>query len=217
MPIGPVDDDMRKAVQILLAAFRYEVNEQDTHLFHILNEAYYEYQFNTLSDDAQIYSMLKYSDINMMEDSHYVILKPTKGKDVLPFVTLHSSSDWVNFRIYTLLTTLDDEYDLQSLAIRFETDERGGGQGSNSGMHDFCHSQLCRVIKGRVKASTPPWLPDSQPSIPLDAENQVSLVLCMLVSLYGGKCVVKRVNEHSRELAIYLDDVRALRHAKDSD
>ena len=216
MPIEPVDDDMREAVKTFLAAFSYEVKGHDTRLFHILNESYSEYKFTTLRDDAHLYSMLNCPDLNMMEQNHYVILEPTESKDILPFVTLHSSGDWDNFRIYALLATLDDNSNLQSLAIRFETDEGGRRQESKLGMHDFCHAQLCKVIKGRVKASTPPWLPDSQPSIPLDAGNQASLVLCMLVSLYGGKCVAKRFTGHRKKFAKYLDDVRALKHAEDS-
>ena len=80
---------------------------------------------------------------------------------------------------------LNEESELKSLAMRFETDEGEHQSDGEIGSHDFCHAQLCRAITRRIPALTPSWLPDSQPSIPLDAEDQVSLVLCMLTSLYG--------------------------------
>ena len=97
-------------------------------------------------------------------------LEPVKTKNILPLVTIQSSENWVHFRIYALLTMLDEASNLQELAIRFETDEGDGRKENAIGTHDFCHAQLCRSINGKVSASTPPWIPESQPSFPLDAE-----------------------------------------------
>jgi len=78
-------------------------------------------------------------------------------------------------RVYLGLFLLHDGK-LKSLGFRFETPE-------GEGLHNFYHAQMF-IEKG------PPlpyhaWLPTSQPSFPLDAEDPVQLLLCLLTSLYG--------------------------------
>ena len=132
------------------------------------------------------------------------------GKTILRLLTLQTSNDWVHFRAYVLLTMLDQCDGLQALAIRFETDE-GPQTNGVTGSHDFCHAQLCQSINGKTRATTPSWLPESQPALPLDAEDQIGLVLCMLASLYGGRHVVERINTAGDgALRQHLKKVRAL-------
>ena len=70
---------------------------------------------------------------------------------------------------------------------------------------------LCRSINGKVSASTPPWIPESQPSFPLDAEDQITLVLCMLTSIYGGAHVLRKlIPSGDRDLLKHIKKVRAL-------
>ena len=107
---------------------------------------------------------------------------------------------------------LDDNSALQALAIRFETDEGGRKPEEKIGAHDFCHAQLCNGINGRTQGSTPTWLPDSQPSFPLDADDQVGLVICMLTALYGGAHVLRKFGAAGdTQLRQHLMKVRALR------
>ena len=130
---------------------------------------------------------------------------------VLPLLTLETSNQWVHFRAYVLLTMLDQCATLQALAIRFETDEGVPQPTGKRESHDFCHAQLCRSINSTTPATTPSWLPESQPSFPLDAKDQIGLVLCMLTTLYGGRHVVERINSTGdRALRQYLKKVRAL-------
>ena len=144
----------------------------------------------------------------------YLDFEPTEDKRILPLVTMQSSQGWLHLSIYTLLTMLDDHDVLRSLAVRFETSE--GDPDDNLGKHDFLHAQLCNYIynsDGRIiaKAKTPDWLPTSQPSFPLDADNQVGLVLCMLTSLYGGAHVLNKFSAAGdNKLREHLGRVRAL-------
>ena len=169
-------------------------------------------------DKRQLHaSLCRDSDVALKRQDRFLYLEPTEKHQMVPLVTLQSSNGWANFGIYTLLMMLDTCSTLQVLAIRFETDE-GSCRGEKRGSHDFCHAQLCTSISPRAKATTPAWLPESQPSIPLDAEEPIGLVLCMLTSLYGARHVVNRLKRRhdtkrrgARNLDGHLEKLRALK------
>jgi hypothetical protein len=77
-----------------------------------------------------------------------------------------------------------------AIGFRFEEPE---GQGS----HNFFHTQLIRAFgKNTFALPTPSWIPTSQPSFPLDAGGPISLLLNLLVSIYGMQSeVVARVTK----------------------
>ena len=80
-----------------------------------------------------------------------------------------------------------------------------------SGKHDFCHAQLCRKINRQGKEVTPFWMLESDPAIPLDAENQIGLVLCMLTSIYGRQCVLRKFDGTAGKVWEEMKNIRALR------
>ena len=212
MPSKPVDKDTRKAIVDILSIFLNDFNMGDGPLGKLLIKVYEKYLLHPLGADSFSAILGKCSDIKMRDDNLYLLLEPTTDKKILPLVTLHSSDKWVHFRVYTLLTMLDEGSRMQALSLRFETGE-GNPQCPGEGSHNFCHAQLCNVLNGPIRASTPTWLPDSQPSIPVDADDQISLVLCMLTSLYGGAHVRRKINDSggSRNIRKHLDCLRALR------
>ena len=215
MSIQPASEDTKNAVSDILSRFLSSYDwETDGHLATLRDEMYGKYgRLGPVVDAHRLHSMLRQcDDVTMMDQQLYLYLEPTEDKKLLPLVTIQSSHSWVHFRIYALLTLLDDSMELQSLAIRFETDERFFEQSSSIGSHDFCHAQFCNEIDPVARATTPKWLPTSQPSFPLNADDQVSLVLCMLTSLYGGARVLNRFSAAGdKDLREYLDKVRALK------
>ena len=176
MPIKCAKKAVRADISDILSGFLSEYSHMQGHLAKIRDGIYAKY-FQLKSLDAHgLNSMLcKYPEVEMMEKNLFLHLEPPRNKRILPLVTLQSSEDWIHFRIYALLTMLDENDDLKSLAIRFETNEEGISAAGKIGAHDFYHAQLCRSINGRVHALTPGWIPESQPSIPLDAEDHISL------------------------------------------
>ena len=150
-------------------------------------------------------------EIGLRDQNRFLYLVPTEDERILPFVTLHSDDKWRHFKVYVLLSMLDEKSRLKALVMRFETDEGDRNPSGKIGSHDFCHAQFCESINGIIQASTPSWMPTSQPSIPLDADNQISLVLCMLVSVYGGAFVKSRIDSAGiGGIQKHLDKVRAL-------
>ncbi len=64
--------------------------------------------------------------------------------------------------------------------------------GNAYGIHDFHHAQLIRKfgqskLDDKLQIDCPVWIPQSQPSFPLPAECPVTLLLCMIITLYGRK------------------------------
>ncbi len=175
------------------------------------------FSINVTSNCSAIMSHYGVCDVEWTTQHRFLFLEPIKDEDILPFLTLQSSDNWRQFRIYALLALSDDKSKHQSLAIRFETPEGEYIEDSKRGKHDFFHAQLCKNIfdSSRIvvaQATTPEWLPTSQPSFPLDADNQVSLVLCMLTSLYGGRYVLSKFPATGdKNIQEYIQKVRALR------
>ena len=205
-------NDMRIAIWDILSRFLRKYEREDGHFATLRDKVYETYQPNFVDADTLHTKLCRDNDVEMRDQHLFLYFNPIESKKIVPLVTLQSSGKWDHFRIYTLLTMLDEKSELKALALRFETDEGGRRQEGEIGSHDFCHAQLCNSIGRRIRASTPPWFPDSQPSIPLDADNQVSLVLCMLTSLYGGAYVRRRFNaSDGKGLQKHLNKVRALR------
>ena len=211
MPVNPADRAVRVAVADILSKFSGERERRDGPLATLreqVDEKYRPipvdvYRLNGLFGGS--------SELGLRDQNRFLFLEPVPDKAILPLLTLETSNRWVNFRAYVLLTMLDQCAALQALAIRFETDEGIPQPTGKRGSHDFCHAQLCRSINSTTPATTPIWLPESQPSFPLDAEDHIGLVLCMLTTLYGGRHVIERINTSGdRALRQHLGKVRAL-------
>ena len=211
MPVSPADKAVRLAVFDILSNFLSDHEWEDGPLAALKDKVYRVYRPNHVNAHGLRGLVSSSSDLGLRNQHRFLFLEPIVDKRILPLLTLESSNGWIHFRVYVLLTMLDQCAALQALAIRFETDEGGPNSVGMPGSHDFCHAQLCRHINGNTRATTPGWLPESQPSFPLDAEDQIGLVLCMLTSLYGGRHVLDRLNT-TRDSALrqHLKKVRAL-------
>lgn len=92
-----------------------------------------------------------------------------------------------------MLVCRDEDEKLCSIGFRMETPEsmnQSANTVSNDGIHDFYHAQLTRKFDQKAPDNKqgfdcPNWLPQSQPSFPLPAHCPVTLLLCLIVTLYG--------------------------------
>ena len=210
MAVNRADNAVRLAVSDILSNFLCEYEWDDGPLATLRDEMYRIYRPGYVNPQGLHKLLNRNPDIGMRNEHLFLFLEPIEDKNILPLLTLESSSEWIHFRIYVLLTMLDECAALQAMAIRFETDEGVPQPDGTPGSHDFCHAQLCRCINGNTLATTPSWIPESQPSIPLDADDQVGLVLCMLTSLYGARHVLKRLDRaRDRDLREHAKKVRA--------
>ena len=212
MPIKPACQTNKENVAQILERFIHEYDQQQGPQAELLGKVSDKYGVGIVEAKNLASMVVDRQEVGLRDSNLFIHLEMTKDKKILPLVTLYSSDDWRHFRIYVLLAMTDPDSDstLRNLAVRFETDEGHHTQANNIGAHDFCHVQLCNYINKRVNKVTPIWVPDSQPSIPLDADSQETLVLCMLTSLYGGKYVRSKFQNTEKGLLEHLDKVRAL-------
>lgn len=213
MPIVCATPAIKKDVFDLLIGFMGDYDRIGGRLEIIRDQMYRQYShLGPLTIPALESYICLQQEVEMLSDNRVLHLEPSEDNRILPLLILQSKDGWVHLSLYTLLLMLDEDSELKSVALRFETDE-SQAPTAIVGKHDFCHAQFCRRINARTHALTPGWLPDSQPSIPLDADDQVTLVLCMLVSLYGGRYVVDRVTKlGNKNLLEHMKKLRALKH-----
>ena len=214
MPIEPADRETRNAIAAILSMFLSEHSKLKGELGVLHGKINDKYQGLSPLLPQQLIGMLRNpAGVEMKEHKLVLYLEPIEKERILPLIMIQSDHDWIHFRVYALLAKLNDADNLNSLAIRFETDEGDYRKTGTKGTHDFCHAQLCNTISESIPVYAPEWLPDSQPSFPLDAEDQVSLVLCMLVSLYGSREVRAKLNGPGiKNLQEHLNKVRALKN-----
>lgn len=81
-------------------------------------------------------------------------------------------------------------------------DERSEGGEKKEGRHDFYHAQLIRGLGWGPRIESPEWLPCNQPSFPLTADDPITLVLSLLLTLYGKKYCGLFLQRHGGNLSI---------------
>ena len=101
------------------------------------------------------------------------------------------------------------------IGFRLETPESVNQTVSTSkvGIHDFHHAQLIKKFGKKkldrsLQIDCPSWLPESQPSFPLPAKCPVSLLFCVIATLYGKKEYKKIRNEFPKQKHYHKYDVR---------
>ena len=98
---------------------------------------------------------------------------------------LESSDDDICFQVvfYRYLEKEKEDRRLQSYGFRFE-----GPHVDEGGRHQFYHAQLMTSLRKGSKTEKlqcPRWIHEHIPAFPLTAAGPVSLLLCVLGSLYG--------------------------------
>lgn len=140
---------------------------------------------------------------NLSDDRKALYLSPTsKQPRLIPVISLdcniNDTENKIKIRIM-LFQKIDTV--LKSIGFRFEKGED---------IHDFYHVQLSNELQGAKRSAKPvgeylKWLPDSEPAIPVKANDPITLLLCLLISLYGLGTCYKLVTEHQiSELKNYL-------------
>ena len=206
MSVPPADRSVKSTIYDLLTPFMIDWQQIDPCALAAI-----QMRLNAdAPDTSQFKLILSTSEgLAMAANKRYLRLKPTvRGLwKSFPLVALQGDVNLVEFRVYVILAFFANSMDLQTTAFRFETDEGPSEVGGRIGTHNFCHVQFCRDI-GKINSLIPSWFPDSQVAFPLDACCQISLVLSVLVSLYGAREVWEKLGdvvdvEHFRKLRAF--------------
>lgn len=115
----------------------------------------------------------------------HIYLPPIgKGKDseyvytLLTDCNLKDSVSKISYRVEMYRYLGDKKKELHGFGFRFER--------HNSGLkHNYWHVQVTNGLRGVVLPKCPSWIPQNVPCIPTIAENSLSLLCCILLSIYG--------------------------------
>lgn len=192
--MGPaVDDRIQSFKGFLTALWR----EQDTKWRYVSSSATYTAVQGVFPpiDEKALEAAIP-SDSQRKGDSsfghRFLYLPPLENEpELVPVMSFHydfTEKDRNSMKLSLHLLTLYDGA-IHALGYRFETPHGSGKK--EAGVHDFHHVQICREYMGggnqwKHLPNCPPWLPTSQPSFPIPASDYVELLVCLLVSLYGG-------------------------------
>jgi hypothetical protein len=120
------------------------------------------------------------------EVMRFLYLRPIQtGTPTIPVLSLKANfaRSLPEVRIRVALFLLDEIGEIRCQGYRYEAPE-----GPGDGRHDYYHVQPIRVLyrdRPGFQLPTPPWFLDSHPTWPVDARDPVSLMISLLVSLYG--------------------------------
>ncbi len=158
--------------------------------------------FLTLSDTSELQALLSSEESVMGGEfkSRYVYLNPvTHGTIMVPVLTLKSdfgrSIPEVRFQLGLFLL---HEEKIRWLGFRFEAPE--GRDVHGAGRHHYYHIQMIRGLHTAIPFPSNKhleWIPDAEPTFPLDVSDPVKLLLSLLVSLYGVEEVLTLIRYSS--------------------
>lgn len=154
---------------------------------------------------------------NLFSDSKSVEMRLSDRKEVLYLPRMEEEPSFLP--VLSLECKLDDENDVMKLRLMLV--HCSGNEGKPHGIgfrmeegesiHGFYHAQLIKNLEGAADVEGTPVecplrFPETQPSIPLRAKNAITLVLCLLISLYGIEYCWTLASEHQlSELTSYLE------------
>ncbi len=161
----------------------------------------------TLEETKFIYEPPNYI-LDYSQRGRVLYLPPLQNKvsDFVPILSAccKMSRAKCTARLQVMLVRFNQHPKPLGMGFRLETPERANQNDdatTQEGIHDFHHAQLIREFRdnrldGALRISCPWWLPVTQPSFPLPAECPVTLLLCLIVTLYGRRYYNQFLDDH---------------------
>ncbi len=155
--------------------------------------------------------------VDFTEKRRFLYLPPLeKNADFVPILSLKCTLNETKtaIRLHVMLISHGgDEQPFHGIGFRLDSpesqqqneqdeddDEEEKKKKNKDGRHDFYHAQLIRGFGWGPNVENPDWLPCTQPSFPLLADDPVTLVFALLLTLYGKKYCRDFYIKHSSNL-----------------
>jgi hypothetical protein len=142
--------------------------------------------------DVELERLFAESDAyDSLKQGKFLLMEPINlGSPMIPVLSFrydfHRSLPEFNIRLGLFLFEKLGEIDeLRAIGYRFESPE-------GEGIHHYYHAQGIHAFEKNSKQWSipcPDWLPTKQPAFALDANCPVSLMACVLISLYGRNII----------------------------
>ena len=141
------------------------------------------------------------SKFDLGEHNGFLYLQPfQKSTLILPVLSLKFDNDSRLSISFKLILIVPFGAGIKAIGYRFEN-------GDNT--HEFYHVQhITRVGKNKLELPTAAWIPEASPTIPLEAGGPISLLLCMLGSIYGIELKGRLEELQRKNNGIKLNDIK---------
>ena len=158
--------------------------------------------------ERELEKLLSASDELHLDLSDKVLYLPPlldHNSDFVPVLSLKCDIDEKNEDVelrIMLIHRHKDEHKLYGIGFRLESPE-----GKDSA-HDFYHAQFIVGFGFGRDVDCPNWIPCTQPSFPLSADSPITLLLTLLITLYGKNYCWQFYNKHSlaqKDMKRYMD------------
>jgi hypothetical protein len=194
-----MDQELKSFRDLVLTVWEHHENPWDysnkdaQKIYELVNS-----HFRPLSSDNEVEEGLPSEQrVTGAFKTRYLYLNPvTHGTIMVPVLTLKAdfgrSIPEVRFQLGLFLL---HKGDVRWIGFRFEAPE--GIDAAGAGRHHYYHVQMIRGLHTSIPFPSNEhleWIPDKEPTFPLDADGPSKLLLCVLVSLYGVQEVLKLIN-----------------------
>lgn len=169
--------------------------------------------YQSISNDKELEGYLPNDQKSQAEfpDKKYLYLKPIPADQILvPLLTMSTNFDLTPHTVKIKLGVfLKHKNQLHAFGYRFESPEPKID-------HHYYHLQPIRGFDTSIPFLTKHvnelmWFPERCPTIPLDASNSVSLLLALLISLYGKSYIITEVKQHISGIGSYLEQMALIK------
>lgn len=200
--------------QTLIYAFNHHCKpweaKQTTRVWEVYSEVARYYPPITAAEELKKrLPNSKRLEADLLSSRKHIYLNPIdRGVFLLPVLTLYCNLRQNDAHYYLGLFLSEAAGDpVKSFGLRFETPSGGG----NPGRHSSHHAQFIKGFTTQAPLhGCPSWIPDQEPTLPLNARNPVELLLSVLVSLYGWTYLGElQTAGFGKELKPYIDKMRA--------
>ena len=183
----------------------------------------------TLEDIKDFFPPSETANVNFFQKNKVLYLPPLKkDAEFVPIFSLccnlRKEQSIARFRVMLVTLDKDDETKLNGIGFRMETPEglsESANEDNNDNIHNFHHAQLIQQFSpkqfpDRLRTESPSWLPESQPAFPLSADCPVTLFLCLIGTLYGGKYLKEICRSMMSSIEPYRNKLEQLMGEKQS-
>jgi hypothetical protein len=183
-------DEYKLIQEILLNLMKKQRYQQETE-GKCKNYDKFQEKIYPIYEAGQIQSLMDINSDNLTADfcnyNYFLYLPPIEGQPCVPILLLKCNLKKSEFDIsyYVMLLKPKEGEKPDCVGFRFEGSEAENGEECT---HDYWHMQLVSKIDTKIGLGFPSsknWLSTSLPCVPVKAKCPVSLLLCLLVSLYG--------------------------------
>lgn len=125
---------------------------------------------------------------------------PREERRFVPAISLYYNANNECLNIRAVMIDRDEDGHPYGFGFRLESPTSNCVANTQGRTHEFYHVQLIKELGYGPELRMPVWLPCKQPAFPIRADDPVSAILSLVLSLYGLDYFRKFLNKHGARI-----------------